>query len=33
MIFSLIRMDVFDDQNTLLASADTSIVIRERPPA
>jgi len=26
-------MDVFDDQNTLLASADTSIVIRERPPA
>jgi hypothetical protein len=33
MIFSLIRMDVFDDQETLLASADTSIVIRERPPA
>ena len=32
MVFSLIRMDIFDGQ-TLLASADTSIVIRERPTA
>jgi hypothetical protein len=33
MVFSLIRMDIFDEKDTLLASADTSIVIRERPAA
>ena len=32
MVFSLIRMDVYDG-DTLLSSADTSIVIRERPAA
>jgi len=31
MVFSLIRMEIFDKANNLLASADTSIVIRERP--
>ncbi len=31
MVFSLIRMELFDQQDTLLATADTSIVIREKP--
>ena len=31
MVFFVIRMEVFDPENTLLASADTSVVIREKP--
>ncbi len=31
MVFFVIRMQVFDPANTLLASADTSVVIREKP--
>ena len=31
MVFFVIRMDVFDPADTLLASADTSVVIREKP--
>ena len=33
MVFFVIRMEVFDPENTLLASADTSVVIREKPEA
>jgi len=33
MVFFVIRMEVFDPQETLLASADTSVVIREKPDA
>lgn len=33
MVFFVIRMEVFDPDNTLLASADTSVVIREKPEA
>jgi len=33
MVFSLIRMELFDADEHLLATADTSIVIRERPTA
>jgi len=31
MVFFVIRMEVFDPQQSLLASADTSVVIREKP--
>ena len=31
MVFFVIRMDVFDPEGCLLASADTSVVIREKP--
>ena len=31
MIFTVIRMELFDAAETLLATADTSIVIREKP--
>ena len=31
MVFFVIRMDVFDPEDRLLASADTSVVIREKP--
>ena len=33
MVFFVIRMEVFDPKDTLLASADTSVVIREKPSA
>jgi N-terminal half of MaoC dehydratase len=33
MIFSLMRMEIFDPDEQLLATADTSIVIREKPAA
>jgi hypothetical protein len=31
MVFMVIRMELFDPSETLVATADTSIVIRERP--
>jgi hypothetical protein len=31
MVFMVIRMEIFDPNETLVATADTSIVIRERP--
>ena len=31
MVFTVIRMELFDANDTMLATADTSIVIRERP--
>ena len=31
MVFFVIRMEVYDPEETLLASADTSVVIREKP--
>ncbi|MDA1073429.1 MAG: MaoC family dehydratase N-terminal domain-containing protein [Proteobacteria bacterium] len=31
MVFFVIRMEIFDESDTQLASADTSVVIRERP--
>ncbi len=31
MVFFVIRMEVYDPGETLLASADTSVVIREKP--
>ncbi len=31
MVFTVIRMELTDPDNTLLATADTSIVIREKP--
>ena len=31
MVFTVIRMELFDADDTMLATADTSIVIRERP--
>lgn len=33
MVFMVIRMELFDPKETLVATADTSIVIRERPTA
>jgi hypothetical protein len=33
MVFMVIRMEIFDPKETLVATADTSIVIRERPTA
>ena len=31
MVFMVVRMELFDPRETLVATADTSIVIRERP--
>jgi hypothetical protein len=31
MVFFVVRMEIFDDTDTQLASADTSVVIREKP--
>ena len=33
MVFIVLRMELYDAANTHLASADTSMVIRERPDA